>query len=395
VLSFGRAPGYQGFDPAKLTAPFGYFGNLLAAPFARWDSVWYMAIASGGYAHQPPRTAFFPLYPLLMRGVGVVVGSDLIGGVVVSLVCFFVALVLLYRLVELELGRELATLTVTLLAFPSQSANFGIGQSASLASVIPGSFSSGAFTLGAGSFGHFALDGSAGTCSGIAASMRGGIAGFSAAMLGALYAYQGWSSLTYVAGEVKEPGRNLPRALIVSMLAVLALYVAANVAYFYVLSPAAIASVSPSSSVGVEVLGRLFGPQIQGVATALLLLSVIATLHVSILTNSRITYALAQDGVFFPWLAGVSRHSHVPQRAVVVGSLLAAFWLATAAVGVISLPGIVALQRDEDTRIRAAAANKPADFSDFSPNPQLTREAIPRLEGLQLGPFAQRNSTGT
>lgn len=182
----------------------------------------------------------------------------------------------------------------------------------------------GAFALGAGSFGHFAQDGSTGTCSGIAASMRGGIAGFSAAMLGALYAYQGWSSLTFIAGEVREPGRNLPRALIVSMLAVLALYVAANVAYFYVLSPAAVASVSPSSSVGIEVLGRLFGPQIQGAATALLLLSVIATLHVSILTNSRITYALAQDGVFFPWLAGVSRHSHVPQRAVVVGSLLAA-----------------------------------------------------------------------
>ena len=64
MLSFGRRPGTQAFDPANLTAPFGYFGNLLAAPFARWDSVWYLAIAQGGYDHEATRTAFFPLYPL-------------------------------------------------------------------------------------------------------------------------------------------------------------------------------------------------------------------------------------------------------------------------------------------------------------------------------------------
>ena len=74
VLSFGRAANTQGFDPARLTAPFGYFGNLLAAPFARWDSVWYLAIAHGGYDHDPTRTAFFPLYPVLVRGVGVLTG---------------------------------------------------------------------------------------------------------------------------------------------------------------------------------------------------------------------------------------------------------------------------------------------------------------------------------
>lgn len=117
VLSFGRAPNTEGFDPSGLTAPFGYFGNLLAAPFARWDSVWYLAIAHGGYAHQPARTAFFPLYPLVLRGVGVVIGSDLIAGVVVSLAAFTLALVLLYRLVALELDQGLARITVTLIAF--------------------------------------------------------------------------------------------------------------------------------------------------------------------------------------------------------------------------------------------------------------------------------------
>jgi Mannosyltransferase (PIG-V) len=117
VLSFGRAQGTQAFDPAGLTAPFGYFGSLLAAPFARWDSVWYLAIAHGGYDHEATRTAFFPLYPLLIRGVGLIIGSDLIAGVVVSLVAFSVALVLFHRLAALELDSQIARASVMVVAF--------------------------------------------------------------------------------------------------------------------------------------------------------------------------------------------------------------------------------------------------------------------------------------
>ncbi len=66
VLAFGPRPGWQRLRPAGLTSPFGYFGNLLAAPVARWDSVWYLSIAQGGYGHQVANTAFFPLYPMTM-----------------------------------------------------------------------------------------------------------------------------------------------------------------------------------------------------------------------------------------------------------------------------------------------------------------------------------------
>jgi len=117
VLSFGLAADYRGFDPTRLTAPFGYFGNLLAAPFARWDSTWYLAIAKGGYDHEAARTAFFPLYPLMLRGLGAVIGSDLVAGVLISVVCFAIALVVLYRLVALELDGEVARVTVLLIAF--------------------------------------------------------------------------------------------------------------------------------------------------------------------------------------------------------------------------------------------------------------------------------------
>src|SRR5437764_3731149 len=120
LLSFQKAEWAPRFDPASLTAPFGYLGNLLVAPFARWDSVWYLAIAIGGYDHQAARTAFFPLYPLAVRGIGGI-GSSwgfyLVSGIVISLICFAIALVLLYRLVELELGDEVARTTIMLIAF--------------------------------------------------------------------------------------------------------------------------------------------------------------------------------------------------------------------------------------------------------------------------------------
>jgi hypothetical protein len=117
VLAIGRKPGTGAYDPARITEPFGYFGNLVVAPFARWDSVWYLAIAHGGYDHEPARTAFFPLYPLLTRGLGVIVRSDLVAGVIVSMVAFGIALVLLHQLVTLELGPERARATVMLIAF--------------------------------------------------------------------------------------------------------------------------------------------------------------------------------------------------------------------------------------------------------------------------------------
>jgi hypothetical protein len=117
VLEIGVAPGTAGFDPARLTQPFGYFGNLLAAPFARWDSTWYLEIAHSGYSPDRLRTAFFPVYPLAIRIVGAITGSPLIAGVLISLACFLVALVLLHQLAELEIGPERARLTVLLIAF--------------------------------------------------------------------------------------------------------------------------------------------------------------------------------------------------------------------------------------------------------------------------------------
>src|SRR3954468_18630839 len=109
------------FDPGAVTRPFGPVGNALVAPLARWDSVWYLAIANDGYpADDPRRTAFFPLYPLLVRAADALVRDPIVAGALVSLACFAVALVLVHRLTELELGAPAASATVWALAlFPA------------------------------------------------------------------------------------------------------------------------------------------------------------------------------------------------------------------------------------------------------------------------------------
>lgn len=119
LMWFGRAPDTGPFDARGLTMPFSAFGDLLVSPAARWDSVWYLLVATDGYGSPAdhPQAAFYPLYPLLMRAGGWVVGSPLLAGILVSLACFLGALVLLHRLVALELGDAHARPAVLLVAF--------------------------------------------------------------------------------------------------------------------------------------------------------------------------------------------------------------------------------------------------------------------------------------
>jgi hypothetical protein len=106
------------FDPAGVTEPFGAVADLLVAPGARWDAVWYLDIARAGYG-DGPQTAFFPLYPLGVRLAGELTGSLLIGALLLSFGCFVVSLALLHRLAVIEVGPAAARWAVAALAlFP-------------------------------------------------------------------------------------------------------------------------------------------------------------------------------------------------------------------------------------------------------------------------------------
>jgi len=118
LLWLGQAPdAARTYDPTGLTRPFSPFVDLLLAPAARWDAVWYLSIADDGYGGDKAKAVFYPLYPLLAKVVGLVVGSSLVGALLVSLACFLAALVLLRRLAELELGARDGRAAVLLVAF--------------------------------------------------------------------------------------------------------------------------------------------------------------------------------------------------------------------------------------------------------------------------------------
>ena len=188
----------------------------------------------------------------------------------------------------------------------------------------------GAFLLAQGDWGHFALSNAGGTCEGVSPGAMLGVAGFGAAMLGALWGYDGWNNLTFVAGEIKEPQRNIPLALIGGTILIMLLYVFINAAYFYALPPTAIASVSATSSVAAEVTNSFMATfsdsakaLVAGLVAAALMASSVGTLHTSVLTGARVPYAMARDGLFFDKLSKVSETTRVPARAVLAQGIWA------------------------------------------------------------------------
>ena len=180
-----------------------------------------------------------------------------------------------------------------------------------------------------GTFANFSLAQQAEPVMGVAEAVKFGsteytfLAGFAAAMLGALWGYDGWDNLSFVAGEVKDPNRNIPIAIIGSVVTVIVLYSAIHVAYYYVLDPTAVASVSADSSVAKQVVSQFFGGDAASFAVGIcvaiftvgLMLSSLGTLHTSILSASRIPYAMAKDGLMFKTFEKVSVN-HVPINGV-------------------------------------------------------------------------------
>jgi APA family basic amino acid/polyamine antiporter len=174
----------------------------------------------------------------------------------------------------------------------------------------------GAFLMATGDWHHFALANNGGACEGVSAAARGGLAGFGAAMLGALWAYDGWNNVAPLAGEVRDPQKNLPRAFVLGMLIVGALYVFVNLAYFYVLTPTEIANVAATSSVATEVASRFLGATAITLIAAALMTSSFGALHTSVLASARYPYAMSRDRLFFQSLARLSPKTHVPIRAL-------------------------------------------------------------------------------
>jgi basic amino acid/polyamine antiporter, APA family len=142
--------------------------------------------------------------------------------------------------------------------------------------------------------------------------------GFIAALVAALWAYDGWNNVSMVSSEIKQPQRNLPRALIGGTLAVIAIYLAANWAYFHVMSPAEVAG---APRVAAEMMRRISGSTGAALVSIAAMISIFAALNGSILSGARVPYAAARDGLFFSAVARVHPEHHTPAVSIVVLSL--------------------------------------------------------------------------
>ena len=144
---------------------------------------------------------------------------------------------------------------------------------------------------------------------------KGGIAGFFAALVAALWAYDGWNDLNMVAGEIRNPQRNIPLALIWGVATVGALYVLVNAAVQYVLPASAVAvSQRPASDAVALVLGSAGA----GLVSAGMAISMLVTLNGSIMSGARVPFAVARDGYFFEAIAEVHPRFRTPSIAIIV-----------------------------------------------------------------------------
>lgn len=148
-----------------------------------------------------------------------------------------------------------------------------------------------------------------------AANPIGGAAGFFAALVAALWAYDGWNNAAMMGGEVERPERNLPLALIAGTAGIIGVYLITNLAYFLVLGGADTAA---SSRVAADMMRRVAGDAGAKAVSLAALISIFAAMNGSLLSGSRVPYALAKDGLFFPRIAGVHPVHRSPSAAIIL-----------------------------------------------------------------------------
>lgn len=143
---------------------------------------------------------------------------------------------------------------------------------------------------------------------------------FGLALISILWVYDGWADVTFVSGEVREPQRNLPLALIVGTCAVIAIYLATNFAYLHVLG---IAGVAGSRLVAADAAFRLVGDVGVRLVSLAVMVSAFGTLNGSMMTGPRIFFAMADDGLFFRKIAAVHPRFQTPHIAILLAAGLA------------------------------------------------------------------------
>lgn len=170
------------------------------------------------------------------------------------------------------------------------------------------------FVSGNGSFGHFVQSSATGTPSGNTLLLA-----LVAAMSGAFWAYDGWNNITYIAGEVKQPQRNIPRALFLGTLVIISVYFLVNLAYLYILPIDTMAASDLVATDAATVIWNDFGGAF---IAAAVMLSTFGTSNGTILASARVYFAMAREKMFFPAIGSVHNRYRTPGNSL----LLQAVW---------------------------------------------------------------------
>ena len=162
--------------------------------------------------------------------------------------------------------------------------------------------------VGKGSWSHLA---SAPATTGAAGGF--GLGPFILSMVAMLWAYEGWNNITFTAGEIKDPQRNLPRSLILGMSAITLIYVGMNLVYLYAMP---IGDMVSTDTIGEAAAGRLFGPVGSSLMSLCVLVSVFGCISATVISGPRVFYAMAKDGLFFRRIASVHPRHRTPAQAI-------------------------------------------------------------------------------
>jgi APA family basic amino acid/polyamine antiporter len=145
--------------------------------------------------------------------------------------------------------------------------------------------------------------------------------GFGVAMIGVLWAYEGWQYCTFTAGETLDPQRNFPRGFLIGSVVLIAIYMLANLAYLAALGPSA---ASQTDSIAATAVGAVISPAAGKIIALVILVSIFSATNTNVLTAPRVYYSMASDGLFFKKLAEVHPRFGTPAIAIVTSSVWAA-----------------------------------------------------------------------
>ena len=137
--------------------------------------------------------------------------------------------------------------------------------------------------------------------------------GIIAALTGAFFAYDGWVNITFIAGEIKQPQRNIPKSLFTGVIACIIIYVLVNQAYLYVLP---VEKIADSSLVASDAMAVVFGNAGEAIVAAMIVICTLGAINGNIMATTRVTYAMGKDKVFLPWAGKEHKRYQTPGNAL-------------------------------------------------------------------------------